>query len=474
MAPSGSVASRRSGARGKVAAGAAQRSDIAFWALGALLVLVFLTGGGARSDIASLVVLRPAAAIFLGAGLWGLTRSNVRRHRFVYGMAAAVVGLVLLHLIPLPPAIWGLLPGRGLVAQIDAAAGLGAVWRPISLVPSATWNALFALIPPLAALVLASQLDGQGRWRIAFLFIGIGLSSAILAVLQLGGDPEGPLYLYRVTNQAVGLLANRNHQAIFLASLFPLLAVFASAARSSAIDARLRTAVALAIGAVLLPLLLVTGSRNGMAMMVIGLVSVPFLYTMPGGGSARDGGGRRHVLRAIVALVVLALVVLTVLLGRAAAIDRLVETSAMEDVRFQAWGSMLSTAMTYFPMGGGLGAFADLFKINEPSELLASTMFFHAHNDWLEVLITGGLPALLLVGVAAVAFVRMAVRWWRSRGARDEDMLLGGAGLWMVLIFAAASIGDYPLRVPSLACFFCVIVLWISSVGPDRATKEGV
>ncbi|ABQ71152.1 O-antigen polymerase [Rhizorhabdus wittichii RW1] len=462
----------RSGGCMKIAAAGAARYDVAFWALGALLLLVFLTGGGSRSDIASLVVLRPAAAILLGVGLWGLTRFDVRRHRFVYGMAAAIVGLVLLHLIPLPPAIWAAFPGRNLVTRIDDAAGLGAVWRPISLVPSATWNALFALIPPLAALVLASQLDRQGRWRIAILLIGIGLSSAILAVLQLSGDPQGPLYLYRVTNRAVGLFANRNHQAIFLASLFPLLAVFASAARSSSIDARLRTAVALAIGVVLLPLSLVTGSRNGMAMMAIGFVSVPFLYTMPGGG--RDDGGRRHLLRAVVALVILALVVLTVLLGRAVAIDRLVETPATEDVRFQAWGPMLSTAMTYFPLGGGFGAFADLFKINEPTELLTSAMFFHAHNDWLELLITGGLPALLLAGVAAVAFFRMVARWWRSRAGRDDDMLLAGAGLWMVLIFAAASISDYPLRVPSLACFFCVIVLWISSIGPDRATKEGV
>lgn len=457
----------------KIAAAGAGRPDVAFWALGALLILTFLTGGGSRSDIASLVVLRPAAAILLGFGLWSLTRSTVRRYRFAYGMAAAIVGLVLIQLIPLPPAVWRALPGRGLVTQIDAAAGLGAVWRPISLVPSATWNALFALIPSLAALVLASQLDGRGRWRIAVLLIGIGLSSAILAILQLSGPPQGPFYLYRVTNHAVGLFANRNHQAIFLASLFPLLAVFASAARPSAIDARLRTAVALAIGAVLLPLLLVTGSRNGMGMMAIGFASIPFLYTMPGSRAGQDGG-RRHVLRAVVALVILALVVLTVLLGRAVAIDRLVESPATEDVRFQAWGPMLSTAMTYFPLGGGFGAFADLFKIDEPTGLLTSAMFFHAHNDWLELLITGGVPPLLLLGVAAIAFFRIAARWWRSRARHDEDVLLAGAGLWMALIFAAASISDYPLRVPSLACFFCVIVLWISSIGPDRATKEGV
>jgi O-antigen ligase len=460
----------------RISVAGARRPDASFWALGALLLLVFLAGGGSRPDIASLVILRPACALLLGFGLWGLTRTQLRRHRFVHGMAVAVIALVLVQLVPLPPSIWGMFPGRDVITDIDAAAGLGAVWRTVSLVPSATWNALFALIPPLAALVLAARLDDHDRWRIAFLVIGIGLFSALVAVLQLGGDPEGPLYLYRVTNQgsAVGLFANRNHQAIFLASLFPLLAAFASASRPSAIDARLRAAIALAIGAFLLPLLLVTGSRNGLAMMVIGLASIPFLYTMPGSTRGTAAGGRRHILRAVVALAMLALVVITVLVGRAVAINRIIDPIATGDLRYRAWGSMFSTGMTYFPLGGGFGAFADLFKIHEPDALLATVQFAHAHNDWLEVMITGGLPALLLLGIAIIAFFMAAARWWRLRGSRDGNVLLGGAGLWMVLIFAMASIGDYPLRVPSLACFFCVMVLWISSQGPDRAAKEGV
>lgn len=460
----------------RISVAGARRPDVSFWVLAALLLLVFLSGGGSRSDIASLAVLRPACALLLGFGLWGLSLAQLRRHRFVHGMAVAVVGLVLLQLVPLPPSVWRMFPGRELIADIDAAAGLGEVWRPLSLVPTATWNALFALIPPLAALVLATRLDDRDRWRIALLVIGIGLVSALVAVLQLGGDPEGPLYLYRVTNPglAVGLFANRNHQAIFLASLFPLLAAFASAARPSPIDARLRTAAALAIGAFLLPLILVTGSRNGLVTMVIGLASIPFLYTMPGRVRGAAAGRRGYILRAVVALAVLVLVVATVVVGRAVAIDRIINATGVEEIRYRAWGAMFETGMAYFPVGGGFGAFADLFKIHEPDDLLTISQFAHAHNDWLEAMVTGGLPALLLLGIAMIAFFAMVARWWGSRGRHDGDVLLGGAGLWMMLIFAAASFSDYPLRVPSLACLFCVIVLWISSLRPDRATKEGV
>ncbi len=456
-------------------ASATRQLDVAFWALGLLLLLMFVAGGGSRPDVSSLVVLRPASALALGFALWGMTRAQLLRHRFIFGMATAIVALVVIQLVPLPPAIWSVLPGRGLVVEIDAAAGLGSVWRPINLVPSAGWNALFALIPPLAVLLLGARLDSRGRWWVAWLLIAIGMFSALLAVLQLGSDPYGPLYLYRVTNEgsAVGLFANRNHQAVFLASLFPLLAVCASAARPSRIDARLRAAGALAIGAFLLALILVTGSRMGLLTALIGLLSVPMLYSMP--RSLRTAAaGRRHLMQAGVAIAILIVVATTIVFGRALAIERFVDPTAAETVRNQAWGPMFSAAMVYFPAGAGFGSFGDIFKVHEPHDLLATTIFAHAHNDWLELLLTGGLPAVLLLGIAMTAFIVMAVRWWRLRKGREEDVLLGGAGLWMVVIFAVASFGDYPLRVPSLACLFSVIVLWISSLASDRTAKQGV
>lgn len=462
------------GARSARAAGA-RRLGAAFWALGLSLLLVFLTGGGSRSDVSSLAILRPASALLLGFAFWGLTRAQMLRHRFILAMAAAIVAFVLIQLLPVPPALWSLLPGRSLIVDIDAAAGLGAVWRPISLVPSATWNALFSLIPPLAVLILAVRLGGEERWWIALLLIGIGLFSALLAVLQLGGDPKGALYFYRVTNEgsAVGLFANRNHQAVFLASLFPLLAAYASAARPSKVDARMRAAAALAIGVFLLPLILVTGSRMGFVTAIIGLVSVPMLYTMP--ASRRPlTVGRRRLLQGLVVVGVAGIVAVTILLGRAVAFERIIAPTAAEAVRGKAWGPMFTAAMDYFPIGAGFGSFGEIFKIHEPRDLLAPTIFAHAHNDWLELLLTGGLPALLLLGIAIIAFIIMAVRWWRLRKAREGDVLLGGAGLWMLLIFAIASIGDYPLRVPSLSCLFSVIVLWISSLASDRIAKEGV
>jgi hypothetical protein len=45
------------------------RESWQFWALTAFLFLTFLTGGGSRDDIQSLVILRPAAVIFCCVGI---------------------------------------------------------------------------------------------------------------------------------------------------------------------------------------------------------------------------------------------------------------------------------------------------------------------------------------------------------------------------------------------------------------------
>lgn len=455
------------------------RLDWPFRVLAVLLLAVFLMGGGSRADIASLPILRPLSALALGYALWGLGWPDLVRPKFLYGMAAAIVGLVLLQLVPLPPALWAALPGRGLIAEIDRAAGLGEIWRPMSVVPSATSNALFSLIPPMAALLLATRLRREEHVAIMLLLLGIGLLSAILAVFQLVGAPDSPLYFYQVTNHgsAVGLFANRNHQAVFLSSLFPLLAVFASArTRSLFFDQRIRLGLALAMGGFLIPLILVTGSRMGLISMAIGLVATPLLY---GSGEAAHRGPRRAgigkgLARSIVAVVVLGLVILTVFFGRAVAIDRIVDPTAAEGVRYRAWGPMISTGMEYFPAGSGFGSFADVFKVSEPHDLLATTIFAHAHSDWLELMITGGLPALLLLGIAIAAFFLAASRWWRRRREAGDEWLMAGAGLWMVLIIAVASGGDYPLRVPSLSCLFCVIVVWIKLPASAGIEGEGV
>ena len=441
--------------------------------LALLLVMAFLLGGGSRADIASLIVLRPAAALLLGYGLWGLNRQQVAHHRFLFCISGAVVGLVLVQLVPLPPMVWSHLPGRDLITEIDRSAGLGAVWRPLSLVPSGTWNALFSLIPPLAAVVLAVRLTSDESWRLLPVIIGIGLISAILGLLQLGGPVYGPLYPYQETNSgsAVGLFANRNHHAVFLASLLPVLAAYGSIGMPSSVDYRLRTGLALAIGVFFVALILVIGSRAGLLVMLLALPATLLLYRFPRSQRALPRGVARPLIWAagiVVAVIVLGVV--TSVLGRALAVERLFAQPVGAETRYKAWGQVLMLAWHYFPAGTGFGSFAEVFKVHEPDRLLNIFTFNHAHNDWLELVLTGGLAACLLLAVVIVAVVlRIRVLF---RAPRDTHHMMASLGLWLAALFALASFVDYPLRVPSIACLFSVALVWISSRGRFEADKK--
>jgi O-antigen ligase len=448
---------------------------VPFWALIAFLILTLLTGGGARGDIQSLIILRPAAVIFCGIGLWSLRLEHVKANKFLFGMAAALFALVIVHLIPLPPALWGALPGRGIIAEIDQAAKLGVVWRPLSMVPATTWNAFYALFVPLAVLLLGVQLDREERFKLLPWLLGMGLFSGFWGILQVVGDPQGPLYLYNVTNNgsAAGLFANRNHQAMLLASLFPMLAVYASTTVRSEEQAGLKLWLSVSAAAVLVPLVLVTGSRAGLILSLVGLLAGALLYRKPDALAPKKRKTRKfNPLYLAGGFAVLCLGALTIIMSRAEAFQRLFAAEQGEEGRFLVWGPIAEIAWKYLPFGSGIGSFVEVYQIDEPFDLLAPEYYNHAHNDWLEVYLTAGLPGLALIAVALYAYARTVWTAFRTPSGQGRGPLFARVGLSVVAILALGSIGDYPLRTPSLACIFVIAALWASGSQFDLENEK--
>jgi O-antigen ligase len=448
---------------------------VPFWALVIFLIVTFFTGGASRADVQSLIILRPTAVLFCGIGLWNLKWEHVRVNRFLFGMAAAIFALVGLHLIPLPPSIWGALPGREIITEIDKVAELGAVWRPIAMVPSAAWNAFYSLFVPLAVLLLGVQLSREERFKLLPWVMGLALFSGFLGILQIVGDPQGSLYLYNVTNNgsAVGLFSNRNHQAILLASLFPMLAIYASTSVRSEEQLGLRLWLAIGAGIVLVPLLLVTGSRAGLMLGVIGLLSILLVYRKPTSLTPRKRNAKKFDTRYVLAgFGILCLGALTIIMSRAEAFQRLFAAGQGEDERFKVWAPIAQMAWQYFPFGSGIGSFVEVYQIDEPYELLSPDYFNHAHNDWLELYMTGGLPGLALLALALLAWVRLTVNNLRETLGEGRANGFARMGAFTMLILALGSIGDYPLRAPSLACVFVVAALWLAG-DSGRLPKSG-
>lgn len=443
------------------------------FALASLLIVTFILGGTSRADATSLLILRPFSAIYLVLALFVALGAAWRRHWQLVLFGATLVLLTVLHLVPLPPSVWGELPGREPVRHVFAVTDQPMPWLPLSMSPSTTWNALFSLMGPLAALLLALALPQRHLPTLMKVVLAVGMVSALLGLLQAIGPMYGRLYFYRVTNHgtAVGLFANRNHQAIFLATLFPMLAAFAATVDGRKERVRFYRVAAAAAGAFLVPLMLVTGSRTGLLMGILGVLSCLWIYrpVMTVKTEKRTVSSRQMLGLMFGGAAVLGLV--TAIAARAPAFQRLVELDAAQDLRFRAFPTIWEATWSYFPFGSGIGSFVEAYKIVEPQALLSPNYLNRAHNDVIESVMVGGLPAILLMAVAALLG---AFGFWRlvraklavgraTMDERDRAITMGRAGIAALLTLAIGSVADYPLRVPSLSIILMVYASFVVS-----------
>jgi O-antigen ligase len=433
------------------------------------LLLALFTGGSSRDDATALILLRPATILFLGIALFELRAAEIRAFRLPLVLAGSWIAVALLQLVPLPPGMWAALPGHDLAAENARLAGSLDRWRPLNLVPWRGWNAVFALTVPVTALLLAIRLDERQRSTLVPIMLAIGLVSAFVSLLQACGIGGQALYLYAVTNPDApsGLLANRNHQAVLIACLLPMLAVVA-APHHEASRLMLRAILAIATGLILWLLLLVLGSRSGF---LLGIVAIPIVILIVRIGADGLLQGRWAKLGATI-VAVIALTVGILALPRATALNRLIDTDQRDDVRVQVWKPVTGLVRDYMPFGSGFGSFMEVYQAGEPRELLAPTYMNHAHNDLLELALEGGLPVVALVAAGVVAWIVRLARVLRFRRGRVYDRRVAVLGSAILLLEGLASAVDYPLRVPFLACLLAVSIVWMSAPVPISGRRR--
>jgi O-antigen ligase len=196
----------------------------------------------------------------------------------------------------------------------------------------------------------------------------------------------------------------------------------------------------------------------------LGLVAAATLYRRPQfSRPAKRKESRFNPTYAIAGFGVFGIVVLTFLMSRAEALDRLLARDGTEELRFAMWPSILEMSGKYFPVGSGFGTFVEVYQIDEPLQLLDQTYVNHAHNDWLEIVMTGGASAILLAGIAIVVWLRFTWALFSLRGRQGRDVTVGKLGALIIFMLAVASIADYPLRVPSLAAMLVIAAIWMRS-----------
>lgn len=437
-------------------------SSVRFVVLTLFLAVVAFTGGTYRVDVPHLMILRPMAVLALVAVLLDHRGFDWHQARVPLGLLLAFGLTVFVQLIPLPPSWWLALPGHAMFADAAGATGLPQPWRPLSLTPDLTVNTLVSIIPALVVVVGFAGLSSRHRELTLVAFGAIGAVSALLALVQITGGGESPAYLYGVfsDNLPVGLLTNRNHQAALLAMMLPALA---AAVATLAVKGRNTPAIsvtAVAAGLMVVPMVLVTGSRFGLVGLLLALGGSGWIVASMAGSGRRKARFSPKVLWTAAVGLAVVMVGVSLWFGRAASINRLMEESEPER-RIEALPVLFEMIRNNLPFGTGHGSFDAVFRVYEPDHLLYDTYFNHAHNDYLELLITGGLPALLVLVLLGVWLGRSAWKIARRPAAGVENVF-GKLGVVVVVILAAGSVVDYPLRAPLMGVVFALACCWIA------------
>ncbi len=402
-----------------------------------LFVSLCLGGGGSTHRLAELLIEMTAILVTALTFAWPLPARTPRLWQVPLVLLSLWAVLVLAQLVPLQPSLWRALPGRELASAIADQIGTGSAAHPLTFDPSATRRALAALLPAGSMLLVVLHMDQFQRSTLALTAIGCAFASLILGLFQLvTAGHVGTLYQEGHLGYATGLFANRNHQASFLLIAAALACGFVAKRHAAAIPVLLVIATLLA-GAL--------ATRSRAALLLFPLALLPLVQ-----GRLRLQS--RIVLPAILASIAGSCVLLQTNQVAQITVDRLWNGNMG---RLLFWKDSYAAILRYWPAGTGFGTFATVFRVSEPLEHVGQHYVNHAHNELLEIMLEGGLPALVLLAAGFCWWAAKAPVFWRASAPSPH---LGAAAWTGLLLLMLHSLVDYPARMLPIEVMAAMLV----------------
>jgi O-antigen ligase len=438
--------------------GSPRRIDL--FAFYATIVLIAAFGGSSRHDLVQAAILQPLLWLALGIAVW--RASELRWFARPLLLVVAFGAWLALQLVPLPFAVWSQLGGREPIADVDRQL-IGEIWRPLSLAPSRTLNAISYLPALLAPMIAAINLGPALARHVLFAIIGTAVLSASIGLLQ---EFSGSLYFYSITNQGrmVGLFANANHAAVF-GSLAIALAGSAMLGMPKGWERSLVTAAA----AFLFLVMLVNGSRAGLATLLIAVAAFLICASFSARAEMRGvvmtmwADNRWRVWSVVTIALAMGLFATALLMSdRIPALKNMIADDPLGDLRFQVFPVLLGMVQTYFPWGTGIGAFEKAYQISEPVELLGHNYLNMAHNDLLQFVIEGGVAGLVFAAALLLVIGRAARHAMMLQNRSIGASVLSGL-LAIGMILGIGSAFDYPLRTPIFQSAIAMLLILLHS-----------
>src|SRR5262249_24407074 len=344
--------------------------DLLFFLCAVVVVASLILGGGTRGGVLFGPILQFLFIPLFLVSLWRLFDVQwTRQMRMALSFCAIMVLIPLLQLIPLPPWLWTALPHREPSVEAFKILGTQVPWMPLSVSPRETWLSALSLIPPVGIFLATLLLSYRPRRWLCLVFLGIGVVSVFLGLLQVAQGQESALRFFAFTNveDAVGFFAKRNHFAALLYALIlfaTLWAVHAVASNWGKHRRRLydTPSIVAILGAFTVLVVLLSGeimarSRFGLSLTMIALFGALVLAIVPD----RRVGSRRRTASSKLIFAACALVLVFSLQFALYRIMERFEADPLQDARVPFARNSIEAAIAYMPFGSGLGTFVPVY-----------------------------------------------------------------------------------------------------------------
>lgn len=433
------------------------------FALGALLVVGFLTGGSAQISGADDTVVQVFAIGVLCFGLWALSAQPASLLRNVaLALAAAIVLVPILQLATIPSALWEVPEARRQLAADLTAVDVRPAWQ-WSLDPAATLRGVWFLVPPLAAFSATLAIPSEAHRGLLRVVLGLAFLSLLLAFLQLGVPAESLLNPFpRWAAQFNGVFANQNHQGISLVVAIVIALAGMLDCLSSAREGRRQAWMPWGLGFVALFALMalpLTGSRAAVLIAVFAVAAVPLAMGL---------FNRRHLRASLWARGGLFACLGLVALGIWGTLGWM-QVDAVDELRQPLREATQALGDEHAPLGTGVGAFVAAFEQGGPNALLMTSYVNHAHNDFLQWWMEAGWLGLFVGAFVLGFFTLVAARALAASASSRYPAVAAVLGLAALLM---QSWVDYPLRTGSLAIVAAVLAGIVVSRGAFSSGRQ--
>lgn len=424
------------------------------WLLPAVLAPVWFGSNTAFVRGVHAVVFGAVLAIYAGTVLTGAIALPVPLRRLMLPLAALaiVLGWAAVQTLPWTPATWRQ-PIWTMAATVVGTDLPGA----ISVYPAAGWVAILWTATAAAVFFLAVQFGRDPRRAVVILRViavaGVMIAAYGLAIYATGNHSVLWVRKRYYLDRLAATFIDPDHFAAYGGIV--LVCIFGLAADTARRSARPRSRFALAAGLalwgcgflVVAAAVLPTGSRAGAAAAGLGLAVLWILLL------ARGLAGRRAAI-ALIGFGVLGLIGLWSQFGHR--IDFRLLNFGSDIASRLALDARVLAAIRQAPwLGYGFGAFEQAYAVFRDASLPLHNRIEYAHNDWLEALMTLGIPVGLMLWLICGWMLARCLRGALRRGQETVYPAIGAAA---GVLAAAHSLIDFDMQIQGFAFPLLTIV----------------